>query len=85
MNFIEFIQSKGTCKTAAGHTISNLKINNEENNYPISGTIHWPDGYLMSMVWNKEGNPINLPLNHGLHLIGVVPRIEFETINIKEL
>jgi hypothetical protein len=84
MNFPEFIQLKGQCKTAAGHPIHNLRITNDPY-YPISGTIEWPNQYLTPLQWDTQGNPINLPLNHGLHLIAMVPRIEYDKIDISKL
>lgn len=85
MNFIEFINSKGVCKTASGHNISDVKINEEETKFPITGKIKWDNGHLMPMSWNREGNPVNLPYTHGLHLVGVVPKVNFEIIDIKKL
>lgn len=84
MNFVEFVDGKGICKTAAGHKIHDLKIT-EDNNYPIIGKIEWSNGFLMNMCWNKEGFPINLPLNHGLNLMAMVPRVVFERVSISDI
>ncbi len=84
MNFLQFIQQKGYCRTAAGHTILNLRTTDKSTTYPIIGTIQWQNGYLTDMCWDCDGNPHNLPLNYGLQLIAMVPRIVFDKIDIKQ-
>lgn len=85
MNFIDFINLKGTCKTIAGQNIVDLKVSRLDADYPIIGKIVWNSGYHSPMKWNKEGKPCNLPLNHGLDLMAIVPKIYFEKINLKNL
>ena len=85
MNFVEYINLKGICKTIAGQNILDLRATGWDKEYPIIGKIKWDSGYLSPMKWNKEGNPHNLPLNHGLKLMAVVPRIEFDQIDITKI
>lgn len=85
MNFVEFVKAKGRCKTAAGHKIHDIRATGWDKNYPIIGRIEWANGHLTDMCWDKEGMPHNLPMNHGLHLVGLVPRIEFDVVDVKEL
>lgn len=85
MNFVEFINLKGMCKTAAGHKIHNIKTTGLDKQYPIIGKVEWKTGYLMDMSWDENGVPRNLPLNHGLNLIALIPRVEFDVIDISKL
>lgn len=85
MNFVEFVNLKGVCRTAAGHKIHELKTTGWDKNYPLFGKVEWEGGYLMPMEWDKEGNPKNPTMNHGLNLNAVIPKVVFESLNIKEL
>lgn len=85
MNFEEFVKLKGICKTAGGHKIHDLRATGWNKQYPLIGKIEWENGFLMDMEWNKEGQPRNLPLNHGIHLVAVVPRVELDIVDISKL
>lgn len=79
MNFFAFINNKGVVKTAAGHNIEDITLHEKEK-YCIKGNIVWGTGYRMPMIWESNGSPNNLPLNHGLNLIPVVPILDFKYI-----
>lgn len=80
MDFVSFIEDKGVVKTSAGHFVKDIQIRENESQYPIGGVIVWDNGFRMPMIWDKEGNPHNLPLNHGLNLIAMVPRIVYDKL-----
>ena len=80
MNFVNYIHSRGICRTAAGHTILNLRVDNQIEEYPISGIIQWSTGFQSRLRWNKEGYPINPQLNHGLKLLPVIPKVIYDPI-----
>ena len=81
MNFVAFIEDKGIVKSASGHKVEDLIVDRSDLNYPIKGHIVWDSGYRMPMMWNKNGLPHNLPLNHGVNLIPIVPIIKYESLS----
>lgn len=85
MNFVAFIEDEGIVKCASGHNIVGLKIDYSEKHYPIKGYVIWDSGYKMPMTWNENGLPHNLPLNHGLNLIPIVPIVSYEPLPKEEV
>lgn len=83
MNILEFVKQGGKTKTAAGDFVTITDIN-ENVKYCLSGQVH-SKIYEYELIWDEDGNPSNLPCNHGLNLIAVVPVITYNVVSTDQL
>lgn len=81
---LDFITAGGKCVTAAGWDFQICYVDTEIK-YSICGYVTNPRGIKSIHKWDKDGNPENLPLNHGLNLVPTVPITKYYMIDKKEM
>ena len=84
ITILDFVNNLGKVRTAAGWDV-NICYVDKDNDYPICGYVINPNGTKNLYHWAENGKPENLPLNHGMNLIPVVPITEYHMIDIKRM
>lgn len=81
MNIFEFVTKYQEAKvsTAAGHPVTITEVIPEDN-YPLRGYAVFPNNFKFKCQWNVHGRPYNLPLNHGMDLIALIPKVTYQIV-----
>jgi hypothetical protein len=81
MNIFDFVTKYQETKvsTAAGHPVTITEVIPEDT-YPLRGYAVFPNNFKFNCRWNIHGRPYNLPLNHGMELVALIPKITYQIV-----